>query len=58
MAHHAINLYFLNLVQLARFEELYHQWLFQKNQEIPDLKRTDMLSLQIIQLLSDVDKVS
>jgi hypothetical protein len=58
MAHHAVNLYFLNLVELAHFEELYYQWLFLKNQENSDLKKIDLLSLQIIQLLSGVAKVS
>jgi len=57
MAHHAVNLYFLNLGELARFEELYHQWLFHKNQENSDLKKTDVLSLQIIQLLNGLDKM-
>lgn len=58
MAHHAINLYFLNLGELARFEDLYHQWLFHKNEDKSDLKKIDMLSLQIIQLLSGLEKIS
>lgn len=58
MAHHAVNIYFINLEYFSRFEELYHQWLFLKNQDNLDLKKIDILSLQIIQILNGVEKVS
>ena len=58
MAHHAVNLYFLNLEQIARFEELYYQWLFLKNQDNSDLKKTDILSLQLIQMLNGLEKIA
>ena len=58
MAHHAVNLYFLNLEEFSRFEELYHQWLFLKNQDNSDLKKIDIFSLQIIQILNGLEKES
>jgi hypothetical protein len=58
MAHHAVNLYFLNLEQISRFESLYYQWLSLKNQDNSDLKKTDILSLQLIQMLNGLEKMS
>jgi hypothetical protein len=58
MAHHAVNVYFFNLVEISRFEELYYQWLFLKNQDNSNLKSIDILSLQIIQMLNGLGKVS
>jgi hypothetical protein len=58
MAHHAVNVYFLNLVEISRFEELYYQWLFLKNQDNSNFKSIDILSLQIIQMLNGLEKVS
>jgi hypothetical protein len=58
MAHHAVNVYFLNLIEISRFEELYYQWLFLKNQDNSNLKSIDILSLQIIQMLNGLEKVS
>jgi hypothetical protein len=58
MAHHAVNVYFLNLAEISRFEELYYQWLFLKNQDNSNLKSIDILSLQIIQMLNGLEKVS
>lgn len=51
IAHQNVNVYFLNVMDLYRFEEVYHQWLKLKNSSNPDLKKLDTLSLQIIQLL-------
>ncbi len=58
MAHHAVNLYFLNLTELAYFEDVYHQWLQQKNEDNSDLKKVDLLSLQLIQFLGGLESAS
>jgi hypothetical protein len=53
MAHHAVNIYFLELDELVRFEEVYQQWISAKNEYNPELKKLDALSLQLIQLLKE-----
>lgn len=56
MAHHAVNIYFCDLEQISRFEELLYQWLFLKNQDNSELKKIDIQSLQLIQMLSGLEK--
>jgi len=58
LAHHAVNIYFLNLIEISRFEKLYHEWLSLKSEDNSDLKSIDILSLQIIQMLNGLEKVS
>lgn len=58
LAHHSIHIYFLNITELARFEELFHKWLIFKRQKNQDLKMIDNLSLQIIQMLKGFKSAS
>ena len=58
LAHHSIHIYFLNITELARFEELFHEWLILKSQKNQDLKMIDNLSLQIIQMLKGFKSAS
>lgn len=51
MAHQSAAIYFINVQEMYRFESLYAEWLFLKNQDEQDVKKIDVLSLQIIQLL-------
>jgi hypothetical protein len=51
MAHQSASIFFVSPMELYRFETLYHEWLFLKNQDIQDLKKIDVVSLQLIQLL-------
>ncbi len=51
MAHQSAMIYFINPQEMYRFESLYSEWLFLKNQDQLDLKKIDVLSLQLIQLL-------
>jgi hypothetical protein len=57
MAHQSAKVYFVNPMDLYRFEELYYEWLFAKNQDQLDLKKIDSLSLQLIQLLRSFQSV-
>jgi hypothetical protein len=58
IAHQDFKVYFLNVMELYRFEEVYHQWLKLKNASNPDLKKIDILSLQIIQMLMGLKPMS
>ncbi len=51
MAHQSATIYFINPQEMYRFESLYSEWLFLKNQDQLDYKKIDVLSLQLIQLL-------
>jgi hypothetical protein len=57
LAHQSAKVYFVNVVDLYNFESLYYEWLFLKNQDQPDLKKIDVLSLQLIQLLRSFKEV-
>jgi hypothetical protein len=57
MAHQSAKVYFVNPLDLFRFEELYYEWLFAKNQDQLDFKKIDSLSLQLIQLLRSFQSV-
>lgn len=57
MAHQSAKVYFVNPMDMYRFEELYYEWLFAKNQDQLDLKKIDSLSLQLIQLLRNFQSV-
>ena len=57
LAHQSAKVYFVNLVDLYNFESLYYEWLFLKNQDQLDLKKIDVLSLQLIQLLRSFKEV-
>lgn len=59
LAHHAVNIYFLNLIEISRFEKLYHEWLSLKSEDnSDDLKKIDRLSLQIIQLMNSFQRLA
>ena len=57
LAHQSAKVYFVNVVDLYNFESLYYEWLFLKNQDQLDLKKIDVLSLQLIQLLRSFKEV-
>lgn len=57
LAHQSAKVYFVNVVDLYNFESLYYEWLFLKNQDQLDLKKIDVLSLQLIQLLRGFKEV-
>lgn len=58
MAHQSATIYFINAQEMYRFESLYSEWLFLKNQDQQDFKKIDVLSLQLIQLLRSFPSVS
>ena len=57
LAHQSAKVYFVNVVDLYNFESLYYEWLFLKNQDQLDLKKIDVLSLQLIQLLRSFKEI-
>jgi hypothetical protein len=57
MAHQSATIYFINPQEMYRFESLYSEWLFLKNQDQLDFKKIDVLSLQLIQLLRSFPSV-
>lgn len=56
-AHQSAKVYFVNVVDLYNFESLYYEWLFLKNQDQLDLRKIDVLSLQLIQLLRSFKEI-
>ena len=58
MAHQSATIYFINAQEMYRFESLYSEWLFLKNQDQLEIKKIDVLSLQLIQLLRSFPSVS
>lgn len=57
MAHQSATIFFINPQEMFRFESLYSEWLFLKNQDQLDFKKIDVLSLQLIQLLRSFQSV-
>jgi hypothetical protein len=57
MAHQSATIFFINPQEMFRFESLYSEWLFLKNQDQLDFKKIDVLSLQLIQLLRSFPSV-
>lgn len=57
MAHQSAVIYFINVQEMHRFEALFSEWLFLKNQDLLDNKKIDVLSLQIIQLIRSFPSV-
>ena len=57
LAHQSAKVYMLNPIEMYRFENLYAEWLFLKNQDQQDVKKIDVLSLQLIQLLRSTPSV-
>lgn len=57
MAHQSATIFFVNPEEMFRFESLYSEWLFLKNQDQLDFKKIDVLSLQLIQLLRSFPSV-
>lgn len=57
MAHQSATIYFINAEEMYRFESLYSEWLFLKNQDQQEYKKIDVLSLQLIQLLRSFPSV-
>lgn len=58
MAHQGVDIYFLDILEIEKFEDIFHQWLFTKNQDVQDLKKIDLLALQLIQLLKGFKSIN